>query len=602
MKYAVHAGWIGASAVAMGIGAALLANPAVSSAESSASDTQSKATAAHGSSSRGVVSSSRDAHGPRNAPKSTGRSGRPTSTLTAHRRPSTVRTTAAAAARNWFQRTFEAAIPTLPPQTRSETLGPGQTSTPFPLGGVDTDGRRLTYTVKGQGSNGGTLTIDGTAATYTTPSSWTGSTAYTDTFHVTTSDFWSGPHIHGFSGLVNLLSFGILGSSGHRATGTVTVSVEPYSAATFPVDFVNKSAYDSSKIYVTVLGQTTPGKWAWVDQNGTTHAISHDDADAPGHLTHNGVNYADMSYTLGQAANLRMPPDLQGARIYISIDNPLYIAISPDNSGWAVPDPVNVNDPNYDTVYDWYEFTFQYGGVPFGGNTTQVDQFGLPLSFTLVQNSSGFSDSRGIVTTRDQVFTTYQSLVPDAFQQLVVLDGENKPLRIVSPRSVQPGALATYLDEPIADFWSKYTTETFSFTSPGVYTVTGQVNADNLFAYTVTALNPDGVSGSYLMAKPTTAQVFAGDGPFVGTHEQGAFLAQLDAAFNRGVAASPDLWGDVAAYYPDTVKHNSYAQVFHVLGLDGKDYGFPYDDVNGQSSVLILNNSLPPDAVTITIN
>jgi hypothetical protein len=104
------------------------------------------------------------------------------------------------------------------------------------------------------------------------------------------------------------------------------------------------------------------------------------------------------------------------------------------------------------------------------------------------------------------------------------------------------------------------------------------------------------------MDKPTTAQVFAGDGPFVGTHEQGAFLAQLDAAFNRGVAASPDQWGNVAAYYPADTKSNSYAQVFHQLGLDGKSYGFPYDDVNSQSSVLILNNSLPPDDVTITIN
>ena len=104
------------------------------------------------------------------------------------------------------------------------------------------------------------------------------------------------------------------------------------------------------------------------------------------------------------------------------------------------------------------------------------------------------------------------------------------------------------------------------------------------------------------MAKPTTEQVFAGNGPFVGTHEQGAFLAQLDAAFNRGVAASPDQWGNVAAYYPAGTKHNAYAQVFHELGLDGKNYGFPYDDVNSQSSVLIVDNSQPLDTLTITIN
>lgn len=593
MKYAAQVGWVGASAVAAGIGVALLANPATGHAETSTSDT---ASSSRPSPAKATASSARTvARITATTPKRRTAPARVKPVPTAD-----LRRSVQAAQRNWYQRTFEAVTPTFPPQTRSEALDPGETSDPFALDGVDTDGRRLTYAVHGAGSGGGTLKISGSQATYTAPTGWNGTDPYTDTFQVTTSDFWSGPHIHGLSGLINLLTFGLVGSSGHTAHGTLTVSVAPYSAGTYPVDFVNNSAYDSGQIYVTVLGQTSKDHWAWVDQNGTPHAINHDDANAPGHLVKDGVNYANMSYTLGQAANLRMPPDLQGARIYVSVAQPLYIAISQDNSGWTVPDPVGVTNPNYSTVYDWFEFTFQYGGVPFGGNTTQVDQFGLPLSFTLDQGS--FSDTRGTTATRNQVFTTYQNSVPTEFQQLVINDGQGNPLRIASPRSVQPGALAHYLDEPVDHFWTKYTTETFTFTSPGSYTVTGQVNADNQFAYTVTALNPAGVSGSYLMDKPTTAQVFAGDGPFVGTHEQGAFLAQLDAAFNRGVAASPDQWGTVAAYYPAGTKYNSYAKVFHQLGLDGKNYGFPYDDVNGQSSVLILDNSLPPHVVTITIN
>ncbi|MBB3604902.1 hypothetical protein FHT40_004586 [Mycolicibacterium sp. BK556] len=583
MKYVAHAGWLGGTAVAVGIGAALLANPATGHAETSDSGTAGKPSVSRthttASSARATV------HTTATTPKS-----RATPGLRA----------AQAAQRNWYQRTFEAVTPTFPPQTQPEALDPGETSDPFPLGGVDTDGRRLTYTVRGTGSGGGTLNISGTDATYTPSASWTGSAPYTDTFQVTTTDFWSGPHIHGLSGLVNLLTFGLLGSSGHTATGTLTVAVEPYNAATFPVDFVNSSPYASSQLYITAIGQTSKDQWAWVDQTGTTHAINHDDANAPGHLVKDGVNYANMSYTLNAAGNLRMPPELQGARIYVSVGQPLYIAISPDNTGWTVPDPVGVTNPNYGTVYDWFEFAYQYGGVPFGGNTTQVDQFGLPLSFTLAQGS--FSESRGTTVSRNQVFTTYLESVPTEFQQLVINDGQGNPLRIASPRSTQPGGLAHYLDDPIDDFWSKYTTQTFTFTSPGTYTVTGHVNANNQFAYIVTALNPAGVSGSYAMDKPTTAQVFAGDGPFVGTHEQGAFLAQLDAAFNRGVAASPDQWENVAAYYPADTKYNSYARVFHELGLDGKNYGFPYDDVNSQSSVLILTNSQPPDAVTITIN
>ncbi|GAY14169.1 glycoside hydrolase family 64 protein [Mycobacterium sp. shizuoka-1] len=600
MKYAAHVGWVGASAVALGIGAALLADPATAGAETSTADKPSTSAPAQA--------------GPRKPAKTTASSaravGRPLSVAPRSRpriKPAvglrqSVQKFVQTAQRTWFQRTFEAVTPTFPPQTRSEALDAGQTSDPFTLDGVDTDGRRLTYAVHGQGSAGGTLTVAGTQATYTPPSSWDGDAAYTDNFHVTTSDFWSGPHIHGLSGLVNLLTFGLLGSSGHGASGTVTVAVEPFSAATFPVDFVNNSPYTSSQVYVTVMGQTSKDHWAWVDQTGTAHAINHDDATAPGHLVKDGVDYANMSYTLDEAAKLRMPPELQGARIYVSVGQPLYIGISQDNTGWTVPDPVDVANPNYDTVYDWYEFTYQYGGVPFGANTTQVDAFGLPLSFTVVQDSSGFSATRGTAVSRNQVFATFENSVPAAFAPLVIRDGQGNPLRIASPRSVQPGALAHYLDEPVDDFWATYRTQTFTFTSPGVYTVSGQINADNQFAYTVTALNPAGVSGSYVMAKPTTAEVFAGNGPFVGTHEQGAFLAQLNAAFNRGVASSPEQWGNVAAYYPADTKHNSYAQVFHQLGLDGKNYGFPYDDVNNQSSVLILDNSQPPDTLILTLN
>ncbi|MGY4712571.1 glycoside hydrolase family 64 protein [Mycolicibacterium sp. CBM1] len=619
MAVAARVGWIGALAVAGGIGAALLAHPATSSAEPSSANSSSKSSAAQ-------ADAPKPHQGAKSARKATGTSARIAgrgnsiaprirpSVVVRTRSVSTAPAVAAAgplrsagdAVRDWFQRTFEAATPTFPAQTRSEALDPGETSTPFTLGGLDADNRHLVYGIRGKdagtGTAGGTLRISGANATYTPPGSWDGGAPYTDTFQVTTSDFWSGPHIHGLSGLVNLLTFGLLGSSGHTATGTLTVAVEPHEAATFPVDFVNNSSYESNQLYVFAIGQTSKNQWAWVDRNGTAHPINHDDANTPGHLVKDGVNYANMSYTLDDAGNLRVPPELQGARIYVSVGQPLYIAISADNTGWTVPDPVGMGDPNYDTVYDWYELSYQYGAVPFGGNTTQVDQFGLPLSFTVVQDSSGFSATRGTAVTRNQVFTTYQNSVPTEFQQLVINDGQGNPLRIASPRSTQPGGLASYLDDPIDAFWTKYRTQTFTFTSPGTYTVTGQVDANDQFAYTVTALNPAGVSGSYVMDKPTTAEVFAGDGPFVGTHEQGAFLAQLDAAFNRGVAVSPDQWGNVAAYYPAGTKHNSYAQVFHELGLDGKNYGFPYDDVNNQSSVLILNNSQPPDTLTITIN
>ena len=117
--------------------------------------------------------------------------------------------------------------------------------------------------------------------------------------------------------------------------------------------------------------------------------------------------------------------------------------------------------------------------------------------------------------------------------------------------------------------------------------MTGGIDANDRWVYTVT--NPGGVSTAHTMNKPTTQDVFRADGPFVGTALQGAFLAHLDAAFHRGVATSPTDWDTAAAYYPAGQRWNNWAQFFHVNSVEG----FAYDDVNSQSSVLILNNPEP---------
>src|SRR5205814_8832426 len=89
----------------------------------------------------------------------------------------------------------------------------------------------------------------------------------------------------------------------------------------------------------------------------------------------------------------------------------------------------NPGDPNTDVIYDWYEYTYVANQVSFGGNTTSVDQFGLPLTAHLVQTSTGYDTTRGITQTRDQVFAGYRAAVGPAFQGLA------NQFRIVAPRS-----------------------------------------------------------------------------------------------------------------------------------------------------------------------
>ncbi|WP_261898659.1 glycoside hydrolase family 64 protein, partial [Mycobacterium marinum] len=386
---------------------------------------------------------------------------------------------------------------------------------------------------------------------------------------------------------------GLIGSPGHAGIGgqTGTNGAAGGGGFGFREDFINNTGLPDNQIYVTEIGQTTPGHWAWIDQNGVAHPLDHDAANAPGHLTKDGVNYANMSFTLDQAGNLTTPSEFQGGRVFISMKQPLYIAISSDNMGWAGPDPANPADPNYSTVYDWYEMTFNNGAIPFGGNTTQVDQFGFPFSVTVTQDSSGFAGTSGLTLSRAQVFQQFATTVPTEFQSLVVHDATGDPVRILSPRTAQPGGLSTWLDPSINDFWTTYQTNQFNYDGPG-YTVQGSVNASDQFVYSVTPTG--GSSTTYTMVKPTTAEVFAANGPFVGTAQQGAFLAELDAAFNRGVAISPDQWSNVADYYPTGGRWNNWAEFFHSDSINNLAYGFPFDDVNSQSSVLILDNSRPP--------
>ncbi|MEI7544831.1 MAG: Ig-like domain-containing protein [Mycobacteriaceae bacterium] len=92
------------------------------------------------------------------------------------------------------------------------------------LDATDAEGDPLSFTVTTAPSNGSVAVGADGSYTYTTSESF----AYdgtTDSFTVTASDAGGGFHLHGLAGLLNLLTFGLLGLSGHTATVTVPVSV-----------------------------------------------------------------------------------------------------------------------------------------------------------------------------------------------------------------------------------------------------------------------------------------------------------------------------------------------------------------------------------------
>ncbi|MCX5007482.1 glycoside hydrolase family 64 protein [Streptomyces sp. NBC_00638] len=362
----------------------------------------------------------------------------------------------------------------------------------------------------------------------------------------------------------------------------------------FPITFQNntRGTYGDSQIYVTVLGQVTPGQWSYMKAAGTMAHISHLDASAPGHLTRNGVSYPNMSFTLAQSGgSVPSPTSIRGGRIYVSLGSPLYIPVSPDDQGWGGPDLRNPNDPNTDVYYDWYEYTYVFGQVAFGGNTTQVDQFGFPMTSRLTQASSGYDTTRGITLTRAQVMSQYAASVGAAFRPL------QNPYRIVAPRSsdlfLPGGSQADHLQPSIDQAWSYYSTHPFKLTRLGE-TFTGRV------AGTTLTFTKNG-AGPYTLRKPSSADVMACAGALAsGSDPEKQLGAEFCAAFNRGVALDTTAWYTPSAYYTPGAG-NDYAAFLHTVGLDKRAYAFPYDDVNDQSSVQILGNASPPTGLTLGI-
>ncbi|GIG64462.1 hypothetical protein HNR73_001868 [Phytomonospora endophytica] len=271
----------------------------------------------------------------------------------------------------------------------------------------------------------------------------------------------------------------------------------------------------------------------------------------------------------------------------------MYFPISPDDRGWGGPDINNPGDPNLQTAFDWYEFTYIHGLVPFGGNTTQVDMFGFPMTARLTQSAIGYDQTVGITATRDQVRARFTQAVSSAF------DGLLDSRRILAPRSspaFRPGgANAGYLQGYINAVWNQYTTGQFTLNRLG-QTFTGRVSGGRL------QFTKNG-AGPFYLNKPTSADVFSCSGALASPGMNVTELelgAEFCAAFNRGVAANTATWWQASAYYAGATD-NEYSAFFHTIGLANRAYGFPYDDVNDQSSVKILPNANPPSGLTITV-
>jgi predicted alpha-1,2-mannosidase len=212
--------------------------------------------------------------------------------------------------------------------------------------------------------------------------------------------------------------------------------------------------------------------------------------------------------------------------------------------------PPNGANPN--AYWDFIEFTI--GPTQFNGNTTRVDAFGLKIAMRL-HCADGYDVSVGenlatFQESRTATFNRFKAAVPAEFQNCAIIEA---PYRIVEPGAAgfnAGGQYATYYDSYINQIWAN---NGITIPKPGP-------NGSGLGAY------PD-----------LSAAIFRHVGAAAGS-------------FNAdGSRRDPNMWNDSSTFYTAAPAHY-YAKFWHDNAINGKAYGFPYDDVGGYSSYISHSN------------
>jgi Beta-1,3-glucanase len=325
----------------------------------------------------------------------------------------------------------------------------------------------------------------------------------------------------------------------------------------------------------------------WVYVVGTDLAtgrqchLSADGALVPVSTADNGPDgYTDYALPVDGSRTLSLPQGMSG-RVYVALGDRLKFRANPGDAlaypaGW-VP-----SDPNYPVLHDCVEFT--YDGAGMHCNVTMVDMLSVPVEISL-SGASRQTTGRLRDGGRAAVFAALRG-IPE-FANLVRDD-----LRVVAPgHGIDSGWFpADYFAGYIDEVWAHYRSTTMTVTA-GARTFRGSVQGDQ-FVFD---------NGVRAFTKPSTRDVLFCDGALAAPNDgvTGPVAAALGAGFNRSVLTDTGAQpvADAGSYYRRPVT-NHYSRVMHENTVDGRAYGFAFDDVCEHASYIEDPN---PSSLTLTL-
>ncbi|KIW06871.1 uncharacterized protein PV09_02547 [Verruconis gallopava] len=289
----------------------------------------------------------------------------------------------------------------------------------------------------------------------------------------------------------------------------------------------------------------------------------------------------------GQSTVLAIP-HIAGCRIWFSTNEKLKFFLNPGPS-LVEPSCTNMEDPNINLNWAFCELTYNADQVFC--NISMVDFVSnLPCALTLTTTTgrtdhvSGMSINGLANVCRSLKWQAAQDKQP--WDKLIFNGPDGQPLRVLSPNNAMvrdPSLFRGYFEPYVNAVYAKHTggVQLSCDTQAQWGVVHGTVNDDVLYF--------DGQNIKF--PKPSTRDIFScSTGPFAdGSPEQMCIVPRLAAAFNRGTLAIstggtssqsstiPDAAGPSSYYQYETCNH--YARIVHEQLLDGRGYGFPYDDV-----------------------
>lgn len=237
----------------------------------------------------------------------------------------------------------------------------------------------------------------------------------------------------------------------------VTVSIINNAGASSPfvdpfISIVGTADGQAQNFNIAINGQCTP-----VSQNGSGNTI------------------IQLSALNGQPLLFDASMQIDSGRIYFSTNNQAVTT-----SGI---DPVSAA-----FYYDWVEFALNIGQQSqLVVNTTQVDQFGIPIELTVNPADPNFGSNAGIKLDRTTVLSDFSSQAPSAYQDCLFPVTPPTKLasywRILSPNQAMvkntSSALQATFIQAIDDFFTFYSSNKLYLNSDSAYPYVAQVTTSS---------------------------------------------------------------------------------------------------------------------------